>query len=196
MNRLIGILLALTAAFLAGGAGADSTMRCDNRIASEGMAAASLLAVCGEPAYRDVWGGNFPGYGSVAGSEEWYYNFGPNLLLRVIRLRDGKIAQIDADGYGFSELPHPPCEPSRIVEGLSKYRLILQCGQPLTQQARWVSVPLERYGRDGRRRYGGYYSTVFQEEWIYNFGSRYLMRVVRLENGRVVDVQNGDRGAD
>jgi hypothetical protein len=194
MNRLIGILLALAAAFQAGAAGADGTMRCDNRIASEGMAAASLLAVCGEPAYRDVWSGNFPGYG-VGGSEEWYYNFGPNLLLRVIRLRDGKIAQIDADGYGFSELPHPPCEPSRIVEGLSKYRLVLLCGSPLTQQRRWVNVPLERYGRDGRR-FGGYYSTVFQEEWIYNFGSRYLMRVVTLENGRVVDVQNGDRGAD
>ena len=125
----------------------------------------------------------------------WAYNCGPIVLRGVVRLGDGKDSQVDADGNGSRELPHRPCEPSRIVEGLSKDLLVLLCGSPLTQQRRWVNVPLERYGRDGRR-FGGYYSTVFHEEWRYNFGSRYLMRVVTLENGRVVDVQSGDRGAE
>jgi len=35
----------------------------------------------------------------------------------------------------------------------------------------------------------GYPSEILVEEWTYNFGPRKLMRIVRFENGRVVDVE-------
>ncbi|MGH8460176.1 MAG: DUF2845 domain-containing protein [Stenotrophobium sp.] len=172
---------------------ASGSLRCGSRIVSEGDSVAALLAACGEPAYRDVW--SLPnGYDTVAGEEQWYYNFGSNLLLRVIRLRAGRVVDIGSDGYGYNEPPHPPCDPDRIVEGLSKFRLVLACGAPFTRRTIGYVMP---YAADDFYRYGGYAGAVFREEWVYNFGPRRYLLVVTLENGRVVDVQNDDsRGSD
>lgn len=176
---------------------AAGSMRCGSQIIAEGASAASVLVACGEPEYRDTWAPPpYDGSYALAREEEWYYNFGPNLLLRVLRLRDGQVVEIDADGYGFSEPPHPPCDPSRIVEGLSKYRLVLMCGAPLTRRSLPMLVPYDRWGRRAYGFRGGYFVQVHREEWVYNFGSRRFMRMVILEDGRVVDVQDGDRGSD
>ena len=36
---------------------------------------------------------------------------------------------------------------------------------------------------------------VFREEWVYDFGPNLFMRVLTLDNGRVVQVDNGARGS-
>lgn len=195
MRRLWFILL-----LLSGVAGplevhAAGSMRCSGHIVSDGMSAAALLLACGEPAYRDVWNeGHYAG-GLLADAEDWYYNFGSSQLLRVVRLRAGSVSDIDTDGYGYDALPSPPCNPQAIVEGLSKYRLFLLCGPPLTRRVQALVAPYDRYGRPGYDPHG-YSSPVYREEWTYNFGSAYLMRLVTLENGKVIDVENSDRGAD
>jgi hypothetical protein len=186
-------LMVFMTLFWAGSAQATGSFRCGSRIVSEGDSVAALLAACGQPAYRDAWSLS-NGYDTVAASEQWYYNFGPNLLLRVVRLRAGRIVDIDVDGYGFSVAPHPPCDPDSIVEGLSKYRLVLACGPPLTQRVIGYVTP---YDAGGFARRGGFAGTVFREEWVYNFGSRHYLRVVTLENVRVVNVEDDDsRGSD
>lgn len=174
-------------------AAAAGAMRCDGRIIQEGALQIEVLGACGEPAYRDVW----------IDEQEWYYNFGSNQLLQVLRLRNGRVVNIDIDGYGFEARVQRVCNPLDITPGLSKYRLWHLCGEPATRRSRSVLAPEPPQ----RRMYPGqvyteryhaspYLTAVFREEWVYNFGSSYLLRIVTLENGRVSDVQNGNRGFD
>ncbi|HVT37231.1 MAG TPA: DUF2845 domain-containing protein [Nevskiaceae bacterium] len=178
------------------GAQAAGALRCDGGIISEGDRVADLLGACGEPAYRDSW------YAPTRNphllnpdTEEWYYNFGANQLLRVVRVRGGHVGNIGSDGYGFDQAPQPPCDTGDIVPGMSKFRLLLTCGPPVTQEARTVLRALDPddpYDLHHR----GEVTPVYREEWVYNFGGNALMRIVTLENGRVTDVENGRRGFD
>jgi hypothetical protein len=192
------IVAVLAAGWLFGAeAEAAGALRCGSRLVQEGQHAAELLAACGEPNYRDSWGYPGPRGGWLADVEEWYYNFGPSQLLRVVRLRNGRISSIEADGYGYHESSEVRCEPAALVPGLSKFRLLRLCGEPLTRKA---SSVLRRLGDDPYRQYpqgyGDYHTAVHREEWVYNFGSRYLLRIVTLEDGRIVDVEDGARGYD
>lgn len=173
-----------------------SSIRCDSKVVSEGMLAAEVLAVCGEPDLRDVWG--HPGaYGYPGPTEQWTYNLGSSQLLRVLLIRRGRVEQIGSAGYGFPTPSHVHCDPTDIQQGVSKYWLLTHCGEPLTQVADYVFYSEPRHPRAGRRNprpLDGAVSPVYREEWTYNFGSGKLQRLVTLENGRVVDVQVGRRG--
>lgn len=191
--RVLGLAVALAA--LSQTAGADDALRCGSHLVHTGAPAADVLGACGEPAYRDPWLIPRRGLGYVSDSEEWYYNFGPNQLLRVLRFRHGKLVDVDSDGYGYDQDEPPPrhCGPSDIVEGMSKFRLLRRCGEPATRESVALTAPLRR--KDGRV-VPNYYEDVFRERWVYNFGSRYLLQLVTLRNGRVTDVTTGDRGSD
>ncbi|MGQ0697071.1 MAG: DUF2845 domain-containing protein [Panacagrimonas sp.] len=178
---------------------AADSIRCGSRIVSVEARAADILAACGQPDYRDVF--SYPGPGAsneIADSEQWTYNFGSNQLLRVLKLRNGRLIDIESDGYGFPKAGSGRCSPTSIVDGLSKYRLVTSCGEPLTRRTVGFVNALKpahqrRYGGFSTSR--GYYSVeVFREEWVYNFGSRYLLKVVTLEDGMVAEVENGERG--
>lgn len=179
---------------------AGTSIRCGSKLVSEGMLSAELLAICGEPDFRDVWappGGTVLGY--VAPTEEWTYNLGSSQLLRVVRIRNGRIDRIGTEGYGFAQRSRAKCSMGDITVGDSKYRLLQQCGEPLTKTADYVLYADPRHDRRWRsdlRDYGNSGAPVFREEWVYNFGSNQLMRIVRLENGRVADVETGRRGFD
>lgn len=181
---------------------AGASMRCGSRLVDEEDLAAELLAACGEPSYRDQFSVQLPNGVNVADTEIWTYDFGPQQLLRLVTLRNGQISNIDTDGYGFTRNSTPRCEPRRVVEGLSKYRLVAQCGEPLTKRSGNMLKPLfnrpEIYRRDGDAyAYRNQYVTpVYREEWVYNFGSRSPMRRVILEDGRVTDVESIDHGFD
>lgn len=174
---------------------AAGSLRCGSRLVSEGERAADLLAVCGEPAFRDSWGYPQAQGNLLAENEEWTYNLGPHQLLRVIRLRNGRIIEIGSDGYGFHESATRRCDSAVLVPGLSKYRLLSRCGSPLTRKAIGLLRPLDRRGRP-LPQYRNAYEPVYREEWVYNFGSRQLMRILTLEDGRIVDVESGNRGFD
>lgn len=190
------ILLAVLLLVRALPAPAADTLRCGSRLASVDMTAAEVLAVCGEPSYRDVWNQTGAWGGGYLGNvEEWTYNFGSSQLLRVLRFRQGRLQRIDTEGYGFADDGPGDCSQSGIVRGMSKYRLLSQCGEPLTKVADVVQAPVDRYDRvyDPRYRYNSW-ETVYREEWVYNFGPGRLMRIVHLDNARVTDVEFGERG--
>ncbi len=193
-----GILaLVISQAALAAG-----SLRCGSRLVDEEALAAELIAACGQPSFKDAMLVQAPNGSYVSDLEIWTYDFGPQKLLRLVTLRDGRISNIDSDGYGFPPNITPRCEPSRVVEGLSKYRLVAQCGEPLTKRSESVLKPLyarpEIYRSDERAyAYRNQYVTpVYREEWVYNFGSRIPMRRVIFEDGRVTNVENIDRGFD
>ncbi len=199
--RYTGLLMLALLGWSAAAPAADS-MRCGSRLVAVEARAAEVLLACGEPDYRDTWNFQQPRTGNwVSDVEEWYYNFGSNQLLRVLKFRNGKLVDIDADGYGYNASAARACRPEDIVEGLSKFRLMISCGEPLTRKAESGYRPLrEREYRGGgwsssRDNYA-YQEQIYREEWVYNFGSRYLLRIVTLENGRVAQVENGVRGSD
>jgi len=184
---------------LAPAAQAADTLRCGSRLVSVGELAAKVEALCGRPAYKDVEGGAYA-RGYDAAEELWTYNFGPNRLLQQLRFRDGRLDSIHSGGYGFNADEPGHCGPSTIVAGLSKYELLHDCGEPISKRAETVLVPLVRDGPvyrrpDGVYAYqGGYQREVFREHWVYNFGANYFLRDVTLENGKVIDVEDGERG--
>jgi hypothetical protein len=190
---------ALLAALLAPPAAeASGSMRCGSRLLSEGMLAAEALAICGEPDFRDVWPAPAPyGYGALGQIEEWVYNRGSSQLLRVLRVRNGRVERIVTEGYGFALPQQGSCGQTDIVPGMSKYRLLARCGEPIARITDYVLYPEPRHGHYGHPNLREYYNTVspvYREEWTYNFGSSRLLRIVTLENGRVTDVRSGRRG--
>ena len=179
--------------------GGDDSLRCGSRIISVDAILPAVLAACGEPSYRDVWRYYDDSYARYVGDTEvWTYNFGPNQLLRILRFREGRLVAIETDGYGFRALDGH-CTPTEIIGGLSKYRLVSTCGEPAAKRALGYLVADRHAGfdRDGRNAPNSFRLVPsYREEWTYNFGARYLLRHVMLENGRVVDVEDGERGYD
>lgn len=191
----------LSAALLAGPAVAGDSLRCGSRIVSVRAIAAQVAAVCGEPAYVDRWEYEEPPYGRyVADTEVWYYNFGGNQLLRLLRFRNGRLASVDTDGYGFDSIPSGGCAPGGIVNGESKYRLLVTCGDPVArnrgQALRAVQPQPRIYQQYDHALRNDYVTPVYREEWTYNFGSGARQQTAILENGWVVDIVDGDRGFD
>ncbi len=199
--RNLTVLLALTLATFSTAASAGDVMRCRSRLISTEALAAEVLGACGEPDFIDRWeppGSTLP-LAALADVEEWYYNFGPSQLLRILHFQRGRLVDIESDGYGFPTSIAIGCDPYRIVEGLSKYRLRLACGEPVTRRAEYAVRPLhqpEVFGHSprGARRAPESAVPVYSEEWVYNFGAHNMLRVVTLENGRVADVRGEGRG--
>lgn len=193
---LCGGLLLASIAHWPNAHGSDS-WRCGSRIVSVEDRAAKVLAVCGEPDFRDVFYASHPqGLSTVAEVEHWTYNPGPNQLIRVLKMRNGRLADIETGGYGFRPSSPGRCAPSTMNEGISKYRLLARCGEPLTRQVQGFVRTLSQY--PGRSAFGHRRAVrpveVYREEWVYNFGRQHRMRILVLENGKVARVESGDRG--
>ncbi|MDE2149574.1 MAG: DUF2845 domain-containing protein [Gammaproteobacteria bacterium] len=200
-RRRSGLALVATLSLAAGAVRAQDTMRCGNRLIEVGDLAAKVLALCGQPSYRDTWTFAVPRpLRYVSDTEEWYYNFGSSRLLMILRFVDDRLDSLRSDGYGFPAPPDGRCAPNDIFVGESKYRLLLTCGEPVSRRAASLLGPTTPNGvisrrADGVYAYaGGYNREVYREHWVYNFGPNYLLREVTLDNGRVVDVENGERG--
>jgi hypothetical protein len=172
---------------------AADLMRCGSRLVGAEAPAEEVRRVCGEPDYVDRWssaGGELAGP-PLAGTEEWYYNFGPSQLLRILRFQNGRVTDVQSEGYGFGIGGSHSCSPYDVDEGMSKYRLLENCGEPESRRAEYLLRPLGG-ARDSRLRRG--LAHVYTEEWVYNFGASHLKRAVTLENGRVTDVRSEGRG--
>ncbi len=174
---------------------ASDSVRCGSRLVGIDTPQAEVLALCGEPSFRDHRIVDRSRYGNTYDEAEiWYYNAGSSQLIRVLTFRDGKLAEVGSDGYGFVTPSLHSCQPGDIVTGLSKYRLMMFCGEPLSKQAMNLSEPLVVSPRPGLPRGAAYLVPTYREEWVYNFGSSYFMRTVVIDNGVVSEVRNGDRG--
>ena len=175
------LLLASPAAF---------AMRCGTRIVDVGAQDFQVRERCGEPFYADQYYATevFGNYGPVAQYRDvqydvWYYNFGPRQLMRQLVFRDGLLERERTLGYGVDAIGED-CDPNRLLGGLSAGELFARCGEPASRRShtdtlvRRPAPGLERW-RDQRR-----------EDWIYDFGDRRFVRVVRVVDGRVVAVDS------
>lgn len=171
---------------------ADDSMRCGSRLVAADSLEAEVVAKCGNPDYRDRRVMALP-YGRYdADTEIWYYNRGPSQLIRVLTFRDGRLVDVDTDGYGFVPPDDPHCSQGEIGEGMSKFRLLSFCGEPISRNARGIidSAPMRTGPGNAWRAYP---VQVYREEWVYNFGPNHFLCEVTLDNGVVTDVRSADR---
>ncbi len=96
-------------------ASADAAaLRCEHRLITEGDRRVELERFCGEPisvsshyAPRTFVSRRghvlFPHFTKEVLVEKWTYNFGPYRLMRVVRIEDGVVTDIESLGYGFLE---------------------------------------------------------------------------------------------
>lgn len=182
-------LILLSALLLGSGEAVADTMRCDGKVIRTEDRSFEVLRHCGEPSFRDEWD-EYLAYhhAPTAHVEEWYYNFGSSRLMHVLRFRNGKLTAIDTDGHGFDE-GRSSCRPIEIVSGMSQFALLSRCGPPDARERRIELRSLPRRGG-----YRDYPVSVRVDEWAYNFGPNSFMRIVTLVNGRVDEVDTGDRG--
>ena len=183
---------------LCGGASASfaETLRCGGSLVSRGDFAVQVLRQCGEPDFVDAWQNNIVGaHQRVPDVEQWYYNFGSSQLIQILEFREGVLERIDSAEYGFNTPGPRQCRPLDIAEGLSKYRLLEMCGEPVQANSRVILSNRNRF--NNRTLYpAGFFQPTLRETWIYNFGRRSLLRAVTLENGIVVNVDAENRGFD
>jgi hypothetical protein len=89
----------------------SQSLRCSNKIISEGSTRAEVASLCGDPTqveqktiYNDVSGATSNVIARTATEihlEMWIYNFGPNRLMQRIWLQDGVVVRIESMGYGY-----------------------------------------------------------------------------------------------
>jgi hypothetical protein len=102
------------ALLLLSAAPAAAAMRCGTHLITEGDTAAEMRRRCGAPDDVDVrtilrppviWRHgrplHVPGGEIEVRVEYWTYNFGPNLLMRRVRVEDGRVKDIQTLGHGY-----------------------------------------------------------------------------------------------
>lgn len=90
------------------------------------------------------------------------------------------VALAAAPAYAFR------CGTRIITPGDPADKVLQFCGSPVSVQTRRAERP---YIDDFGRSYRGMLEEVVIEEWTYNLGPTQFMRLVRLENGLVVEVK-------
>ena len=101
----------LAALLLLAAAAPAHAFRCGSRIITRGDPAEKVLQYCGEPvavtkrlkqrSYFMESGVRVRGALEEVVVEEWTYNLGPRLLMRVVLLENGYVEEIKHLGYGY-----------------------------------------------------------------------------------------------
>ena len=101
----------LAASLLLAATAPAHAFRCGSRIITRGDPAEKVLQYCGEPvavtkrlkqrSYYMEHGVDLPGALEEVVVEEWIYNLGPRLLMRVVLLEDAYVEEIKHLGYGY-----------------------------------------------------------------------------------------------
>ena len=80
------------------------------------------------------------------------------------------------------------CGTRVITPGDPADKVLHFCGSPVSVDTRRAERPyIDEFGRS--YLYRGLIEEVVIEEWTYNLGPNQFMRLVRIENGRVVEVK-------
>ncbi|MDE2235245.1 MAG: DUF2845 domain-containing protein [Gammaproteobacteria bacterium] len=153
--------------------------RCANSLVNTGDSASQVRKKCGPPDYIYAATGTERRGRFVAVDEYWYYNSGPQQLMRELQFHHGKLQAELTLGYGFNPESRR-CAPQDIRIGMSAYELASFCGQPKRKHDRYVRISGKGSGGKLMRH---------SQEWRYDFGSQYLLHEVVITDGRVQEQQ-------
>ena len=125
--------------------------------------------------------------------EEWTYNFGPSRFVRIVTLKNGKVADIRVGdyGYGKNSKPEKPEFSDRIVSpGDSMSDVAAKWGEPTWKETRQEEFK-EKIDNGLERK-----TIVTTDEWTYNFGPNRFVRILTFKNSKLVDIRTGGYGYD
>ena len=169
--------------------------RCSGGLISTGDSKLVLLKKCGEPSWIDRYAESTVEqpdtdfeHSITRINERWIYNLGPTQFIRIITLRDGRVAHIETGGRGFTVYPGMQrCNFNSFSLGSTSAEVRAKCGQPDSQEQRYETVTEKIAG--GRRQV-----SVSVDEWTFNLGPTQFMRILTFRNGVLVDITTGERG--
>ncbi|MDA0349140.1 MAG: DUF2845 domain-containing protein [Verrucomicrobia bacterium] len=121
--------------------------------------------------------------------EEWLINRGKNRLMQILRFEDQRLVGIDSIGYGFDEkygrsFANP--DWSLLKTGDTSYEVINRFGEPSITETKPNISFVRIYGP---HRHPLHFRSAEVSWWYYNQGPSRLFRIVKLVNGRVVDIE-------
>lgn len=184
MQKRQQLLAVITLAALA--QTSQGALRCGSSLVSDGAWPLEVEENCGPPDYVAAYPtATVPGLGVVQTEEHWYYNPGPQRFIRRVVFRNGKLAQVDALGYGFHVSDSPNCDINTFRHARTEYELIARCGEPASKRVEWQTPSGHR-----RSEYWQTQQPVLIQEWLYDFSNNQFRQVVTLRNGRVVNIES------
>lgn len=181
-------LLALGVVLLMSAVPPAFAWRCDRGMVNIGDRASVVRNKCGKPDFIYSDTGVYRRGHLTSIDERWYYNYGPNQLLRVLRLHKGVLWEIATPAYGFNISAHR-CTPQDIRLGMSAYELITRCGKPRSKRERSTHPGSGRRGRSGGQ------VASHAQLWTYDFGPAYLLQQVTISDAQVQSLDSVMRHA-
>jgi len=175
-----------------------ATLDCSGGIISVGDSRVDLLMKCGDPDAKDSHDeeqidrfANGSIHKIYVTIEEWTYNYGPTQFMRIVSLKNGKVAFIRAGNYGYSKETKPSqheCSEQIVSVGDSKSDVLAKCGEPT-----WKDTRQEEFNeKQGMGQVRDIFVTI--EEWTYNLGSNRFVRILTFRNGKLFDIKSGNYG--
>jgi hypothetical protein len=80
------------------------------------------------------------------------------------------------------------CGDRIVSTGDTKAEVIMKCGEPTLKDSREESI-IEKIDANTKQK-----KTITIDEWTYNLGPDSFIRILRFENGKLVDIQTGNYG--
>lgn len=198
------------------------SLRMNNRVIETGMSKGKVFLIAGEPDWKTHYflgdrgmvrqfgevvtgfsgASRIIGYsgslstGGAVSVEEWLFNRGKYRLMQLLRFEDERLVAIESLGYGFSERdPRPAVNPdwSLIQPGDTAYEVLHDLGEPSLVEKQPSIRFVEIFGP---RLQPLHFRSAEVSWWYYNQGSDRLFRIVKLVNGRVVEIETEGFGVD
>ena len=181
--------LALAFALAATAYSADAfALRCKGRVVSTGDHRFEVEERCGEPYFTETYSeyhvvGEFaPVQQTVEHRiEAWYYNFGPNQLMRRLVFVDNRLTREDTLGYGHRQLGRD-CDLDALMPGLSTGEVVARCGTPAADDTRYLEQVVRDGAGNARER------ILRRDEWMYRENTR-APHLLTFFDGRLESVQ-------
>jgi hypothetical protein len=172
------------------------TFRCDGKVVSRGDTKADVIMKCGEPALKDSREEKIIEKVDADTKrkvtviiDEWTYNLGPDMFMRVLKFTDGKLVDIREAGYGYATpKPEAHCDDAFPDIGATKAEVRAKCGEPILKEERKEEILVNADAETKRT------ITIIIEEWTYNFGPNKFIRIFQFKNGKLVDIKTGGYG--
>ena len=186
------LLVALLPSFLMA-----AEYRCADKIISVGDARADLLMKCGEPDWKQSHSEEIietidkdSKRKTIVSVDEWTYNLGPDRFMRIFKLRDGKVVDVQSGGYGSAkeQAGKPQCSDQIISVGDAAAEVLAKCGEPAWKDKREEIIRKQLDDNTVSK------VSVMVEDWTYNFGPNRFMRIFTIRNGIVTDSKTGGYG--
>jgi hypothetical protein len=195
--NILSIVKALLLVVLLPSALVAAEYRCADKIISVGDTSDSLFMKCGEPDWNQSHAEEIietidkdTKRRIIITVDEWTYNLGPDRFMRIFKLRDGKVVDVQSGDYGSvkGQANKSQCSDRIVSVGDSAADVTARCGEPVWKNKR-EEVIREWLDDDTLRKVSG---TV--EDWTYNFGPNRFVRIFTFRNGKVIDVRTGGYG--